>query len=86
MELLKERDAIQKDMKATNTTTSIKKISKKFTRKMRKSNVHKAMKLLTNNMKNSVLPLNKKSLEQLKQKHPQRRDADPEIMLPDKPE
>ena len=27
-----------------------------------------------------------KTLEQLKQKHPQRRDADPEIMLPDKPE
>ena len=53
---------------------------------MRKGNVHKAMKLLNNNMKNSVLPLNKKSLEQLKQNHPQRRDADPEIMLPDKPE
>ena len=86
MELLKERNAIQKNMKATNRTTSIKKISKKFTRKMRKGNVHKAMKLLNNNMKNSVLPLNKKSLEQLKQNHPQRRDADPEIMLPDKPE
>ena len=37
-------------------------------------------------MKNDVLPLNKKTLEQLKQKHPQIRDADPEIMLPDKPE
>ena len=47
---------------------------------MRKGNVHNAMKLLTNNMKK----LNKKTLEQLKQKHPQRRDADPEIMLPDK--
>ena len=37
-------------------------------------------------MINSVLPLNKKTLEQLKQKHPQRRDADPKITLPDKPE
>ena len=37
-------------------------------------------------MKNGLLPLNKKTLEQLKQKHPQRYDADPEIMLPDKPE
>ena len=44
------------------------------------------MKLLTNNMKNGVLLLNKKTLEQLKQKHHRRRDADPEIMLPDKPE
>ena len=53
---------------------------------MRKGNVHNAKKLLTNNMKNGVLALNKKIREQLKQKHPQRRDADPEIMLPDKPE
>ena len=86
MELLKESDTIQKNMKATNKTTSINEISKKFTREMRKGNIHNAMKLLTNNMKNGVLPLNKKTLEQLKQKHPQRRDADPEIMLPDKPE
>ena len=53
---------------------------------MRKGIVHNAMKRLINNMKNGILPLNKKTLEQLKQKHPQRRDADPEIMLPDKPE
>ena len=70
----------------TNKTTFINEISKKFTREMRKGNIHNAMKLLTNNMKIGVLPLTKKTLEQLKQKHPQRRDADPEIMLPDKPE
>ena len=86
MELLKESETIQKNMKTTNKTTFIDEISKKFTREMRKSNVHNAMKLLTNNMKNGVLPLNKKTLEQLKQKHPQRRDANPEIMLPEKTE
>ena len=86
MELLKESDTVQKNMKATNKTTSINEISKNCKRGMRKDNVHKAMNFLTNNMKNSVLPLNKKTLEQLKQKHSQRRDADPEIMLPDKPE
>ena len=85
IELLKEGDTIQKNMKATNKTVPSNAISKKFTREMRKGNVQNAMKLLTNNMKNGVLPLNKKTLEQLKQKHPQRRDADPEIMLPDKP-
>ena len=73
-------------MKATNKATSINEISKKFTREMRKGDVHNVMKLLTNNMKNGVLPLNKITLEQLKKKHPQRRDADPEIMLADKPE
>ena len=62
MELLKESDIIQKNMKATNKTTSVNEISKKFTREMRKANFHNAMKLLTNNMKNGVLPLNKKSL------------------------
>ena len=76
----------KKNMKVTNKTTSIKEISKKFTREMRKGNAHNAMKLLTNNMKSGVLPLNKKTLEQLKKKHPQRLDADPEIMLPDKTE
>ena len=86
MELFKESSTIQKNMKVTNTTTSINEISKTFTCEMRKGNVHNAMKLLTNNMKNVVLPLNKKTLKQLKQKHLQRRDADTEIMLPDKPE
>ena len=86
MELLKESKKIQKNMKATNMTISINEISKKITREMRKGNVHNAIKLLTNNMKNDFLPLNKKTLEQLKQKHPQRRDANQEIMLPDKPE
>ena len=86
MELLKESKKIQKNMKATNMTISINEISKKITREMRKGNVHSAIKLLTNNMKNDFLPLNKKTLEQLKQKHPQRRDANPEIMLPEKTE
>ena len=53
---------------------------------MRKGNIDNAMELLTNNMKNGVLPLNKKTLEQRKQKHPERHDGDPEIMLTDKPE
>ena len=86
MELLKESKKIQKNMKATNMTISINEISKKITREMRKGNVHNAIKLLNNNMKNDFLPLNKKTLEQLKQKHPQRRDANPEIMLPEKTE
>ena len=86
MELLKESDTIQKNMKVTNKTTSVNEISKKFAREIRKGTFHNAMKLLTNNMKNGVLPLNRKTLEQLKQKHPQRRDADPQILLPDKPE
>ena len=57
MELLKESDTIQTNMKATSQTTSINKISKKFTREMRKGYVQNAMKSLTNNMKSGVFPL-----------------------------
>ena len=67
-------------MKATNKTTSVNEISKIFTREMWKVKVHNVMKRLTNNMKNDVLSLNKKTLKQLKQKYPQRQDADLEIM------
>ena len=66
MELLKESDTIQKNMKAANKTPSINEVSKRFTREMRKGNVHNAMNFLTNNMKNGILPLNKKTLEQLR--------------------
>ena len=45
MELFKESSTIQKNMKVTNTTTSINEISKTFTCEMRKGNVHNAMKL-----------------------------------------
>ena len=58
----------KKNMKVTNKTTSIKEIYKKVTREMRKGNVHNAMKLLTNDMKSGVLPLIKKTLEQLEKK------------------
>ena len=56
MELLKESDTVQKNMKATNKMTSINEISKKFTCKMRKGNIHNAMKLLTNNIKKRCSP------------------------------
>ena len=37
-------------------------------------------------MKNGILLLTEKTLQQLKQKHPPRCNADPEVLLPDKPE
>ena len=63
MELLKESETIQRNIKATKNTTSINEVSKKSTREMRKDNIHSAMKLLTNDIKSVVLPLNKKTLE-----------------------
>ena len=37
-------------------------------------------------MKNDILSLTEETLQQLKQKHPPRGNADPEVLLPDKPE
>ena len=53
---------------------------------MRRGNVHNAIKLLMDNMMNGILSLTEKTLQQLEQKYPPRRNADPEVLLPDKPE
>ena len=76
---------IQKCLKTTNTT-NINEILKKFSSEMRRGNAHNAIKLLTDNMKNGILPLTEKTLQQLKQKHPPSSNADPEVLLPGKPE
>ena len=85
MELLKEAETIQKCLKTTNTASTINEISKKFSREMRRGSVHNAIKLLTHNMKNGILPLTEKTLQELKQKHPPKCNADPEVLLPKKP-
>ena len=48
---------------------------------MQKGNVNGAMKILTNNMQNGVLPLNKETISCLRQKHSEPKNADPEIIL-----
>ena len=83
MELLKEAETIQKDLRVSNTPSTIAEISKKFTREMRKGNINSAMKLLADNMQNGILPLNDETLHQIKLKHPHGKDAHPEVLLPD---
>ena len=53
MELLKEAENIQKDVRVSNTPSTIAEISKKFTREMRTGNINK---LLEENMQNGILP------------------------------
>ena len=52
---------------------------------MRNGNVSNAMKLLTDNMQNGILPLNQKTLNQLKQKHSQSKGAGLDVLLTDTP-
>ena len=86
MELLKEAETIQKDLRVFNTPSTIAEISKRLTREMRKGNINSVMKLLADNMQNGTLPLNDPTLNQMKQKHPHGKVADPEVLLPDIPE
>ena len=82
-----ESDTIQNCLNTTNTTSIITKIPNKFIREMgRGYNVYNEIKLMKDNMKNDILPLTEKTLQQLKQKHPPRCNADPNVLLPDKPD
>ena len=51
MELLKEAETIQKDLRVSNTSSTIVEISKKFTHEMRKGNIISNMKLLVDTCK-----------------------------------
>ena len=48
---------------------------------MSKGNVNGALKLLTENMSNGILPLNDKTLTMLKQKHPEANEPPQEVLL-----
>ena len=48
---------------------------------MNKSNVESALKLLTNNMSNGILPLTDETLKLLKQKHPESREPPPKKLI-----
>ena len=48
---------------------------------MQKGNVNSALKLLTNNMSNGVLPLTDATLQLLELKHPEAREGMSEVLL-----
>ena len=60
---------------------TIAKISMKFTILMSKGNVNGALKLLTNNMSNGILPLTDAKLQLLKQTYPESREPPPEVLI-----
>ena len=68
-ELLFEGEIIQSRLLNINTSKSIGELSKKFALLMEKGYVNGALKLLTSNISNGMLPLNDKTLSLLKQKH-----------------
>ncbi len=84
--LLHEGETIQKNLLSSKTKrSSVKEITKEFIKKMSKGNVNGAIKLLSRNMSNGILPLDAEIFNALKQKHPPPEPADPDILLDDTP-
>ena len=60
---------------------TVTKISMKFRILVSKGNVNGALKLLTNNMSNGILPLTDATLQHLKQKHLESREPPPKVPI-----
>ena len=84
LELLAEGTTIQD--RITSSDCNISAISKKFKLLMQKGDVNAALKLLTNNMNNGILPLNDNTLILLEQKHPEASEVQTEILIDQPPE
>ena len=86
LELLKEGKTIQDRLKfPKQIAKSTKAISQKFIERMSKGNINGAIKLLSDNMVDGIVPLNDDTLEILRQKHPDQTQAEDEVLLPDEP-
>ena len=80
-ELLFEGETIQSRLHHISTPKSIGELSKKFALLMEKGNVNGALKLLTSNISNGIVPLDDKTLILLKQKHPASNELNEEVLL-----
>ena len=63
------------------TSKSIGELSKKFALLMEKGNVNGALKLLTSNISNGILPLDDKTLTLLKEQHPASSELNERVLL-----
>ena len=80
-ELLFEGETIKSRLHHINTSKSIGELSKKSALLIEKGNVDGALKLLTSNISNGILPLDDKTLSLLKQKHPVSSELNEEVLL-----
>ena len=77
LELLKEGETIQSRLLVpTRSVKSIENISKQFATLMKNGNVTAAVNLITDNMKNGILPLSDETMTLLQEKHPEGAELD----------
>ena len=80
-ELVNESETIQERLSSKNSQMDIEKLLSKFKQMMQKSNVNGALRLLTNNVSNGILPLPDETLQILSLKHPEAQQAQHEAVL-----
>ena len=80
-ELLYKSPTIQERLSNGNYGMNIAKISSKFKNLMQKGYVNGALKLLTNNMSNGILPLTDETLQVLHAKHLENKEATLDVLL-----
>ena len=64
----------------------MKDLSKEFVARMAKGNINGAIKLLSDNMENGILPLNTETINLLRLKHPKAKEPHEDVLLPDIPD
>ena len=80
-ELLIESETIQKSLSDSKSIKTISELSKKIKNYMKKGNINAAVKLLTNNMHDGILPLNNETINKLREKHPKSKNANNDVLL-----
>ena len=80
-ELLIEGETIQKSLSDSKSIKSTAELSKKIKNYMKKGNINAAVKLLTNNMHDGILPLNNETINKLREKHPKSNNANNDVLL-----
>ena len=73
--LLDKGKEIQERLPSINTAMNLQKISMKFKHLMQKGNVNGALKLLTNDMSNGILPLTDEIVHLSRTRHPEMKNA-----------
>jgi len=85
VQVFDEASTIQSSFKDSFRPKTVNELSKRFLKEMQRGNVNEAIKILTNNMRNVVLPITDETLHKLRQKHPESKEPGDSALLTDEP-
>ena len=80
-ELFIQSETMQKSLSDSKSIKTVAQLCKRLKNYMKESNINAAVKLLSNNMQDWILPLNNEALNKLKEKHPKSKNTSNNILL-----